>query len=504
MKSAENSIRGLMRAISVTQKEYALDNDLRSITFTYENGVGKSSVPNLKLNYTGKSPKDGKIIIGVSGKTYVALHDGKYCIEKDYESDDIRITKRAINDCGFKIELLEYIGLDGANSPRLLKGMTPIVWNEDGTIWEETIDINESEYQNWFDYDRKQWANAQTADGSYWVWIPRFAYQIESGYQLSSGGKINIVFLDGVSDEPSIKDDSIKVEKVPEYDDNNSQINYVVHPAFNFSNPEDDPNPIAGFWVAKFEPSGSGNDIKIVPGVKPLVNQNMKSQYDSARAMENDSKFGWKYTPIDTHMMKNIEWGAVTYLTNSRFGQDTHVAINSADSYSDVRTGGGEYDAYMENTDQSTTGTIYGIYDMSGGMWERTMANLLTCEDDTCERTRVTNIESSSSVDGFDQAYLNSIEPKYIDEYKQYDETMFGDAVYETSSDSSGSNSWYNEYSSFPHLNVDGSYSGRPWFHRGGRYDDTAAGVFSFGSTAGISGSHRSIRPDASVSVESS
>ena len=35
----------------------------------------------------------------------------------------------------------------------------------------------------------RKWANAKTSDGSMWVWIPRYAYSITSGYHSSSAGK---------------------------------------------------------------------------------------------------------------------------------------------------------------------------------------------------------------------------------------------------------------------------------------------------------------------------
>ncbi len=41
---------------------------------------------NVKLNYTGKKPQNGKIAIGISGKIFLTFHDGKYCIKKEYES----------------------------------------------------------------------------------------------------------------------------------------------------------------------------------------------------------------------------------------------------------------------------------------------------------------------------------------------------------------------------------------------------------------------------------
>ena len=63
------------------------------------------------------------------------------------------------------------------NSPKLAKGMTAITWDEKSQQWVEP-ETNEE----WYNYDEKKWANAQTADGSYWVWIPRYAYKITSGY----------------------------------------------------------------------------------------------------------------------------------------------------------------------------------------------------------------------------------------------------------------------------------------------------------------------------------
>ena len=41
-----------------------------------------------------------------------------------------------------------------------------------------------------------RWANAVTSDGSMWVWIPRYAYRIASGYHQSTAGTVEIIFLD--------------------------------------------------------------------------------------------------------------------------------------------------------------------------------------------------------------------------------------------------------------------------------------------------------------------
>ena len=70
------------------------------------------------------------------------------------------------------------------NAPVLGKGMTPIIYEGENNPGNLTS---------------KKWANVITSDGSMWVWIPRYAYQIETGYHTNSatGGTINIEFLQG-------------------------------------------------------------------------------------------------------------------------------------------------------------------------------------------------------------------------------------------------------------------------------------------------------------------
>jgi len=67
----------------------------------------------------------------------------------------------------------------GVNHPVLFTGMTPVKW--DGITEIKTTEDD----PDWYDYDEKRWANAKSADGSYWVWIPRYAYKIETCYHTS-------------------------------------------------------------------------------------------------------------------------------------------------------------------------------------------------------------------------------------------------------------------------------------------------------------------------------
>ena len=85
----------------------------------------------------------------------------------------------------------------GVNTPKLGSGMTPIKWN--GSSWVNTTGSD----KDWYDYTAKKWANAKTSDGSMWVWIPRYAYSITSGYHSSSAGNIEVEFMKGLTNETS-------------------------------------------------------------------------------------------------------------------------------------------------------------------------------------------------------------------------------------------------------------------------------------------------------------
>ena len=181
-------------------------------------------------------------------------------------------------------------------------------------------------------------------------------------------------------------------------------------------------------------------------------------------------------------MMKNDEWGAVAYLSKSKYGKNAEVDINSDSSY---YTGGGSGNAYVTNVGQSTTGTVHGVYDMSGGAWEYVAAyvnngnsNLTNYGSSLVNgESKTKNVYSKGSSDSRDNNYsANS--------------GKYGDAVYETSANgNTGNGSWYGDYSYFPNAS-------NPFFKRGGYCDNgTNAGVFSFLDSDGGSSSYNSFRP---------
>jgi hypothetical protein len=79
------------------------------------------------------------------------------------------------------------------NNPSLVSGMTPVKW--DGFSWQDT---NEFDIE-WYDYNNltsPEWANVKLADGSMYVWIPRFTYKI-------SAGQVYIKWSRGIEDDIS-------------------------------------------------------------------------------------------------------------------------------------------------------------------------------------------------------------------------------------------------------------------------------------------------------------
>ena len=201
----------------------------------------------------------------------------------------------------------------------------------------------------------------------------------------------------------------------------------------------------------------------------------------------NGAQYGWGTTGtgIDIHLSKNIEWGAVSYLSNSNYGKNSEININNNSSY---LTGGGTGDSYVSNAAQSTTGNIYGIYDINGGSWEYVAAYVNN------GNVNITN--NGISLSNADNKYKDLYSVTTDNSSMNYanSSTQKGDAIFETSSSDTNSTSWYNDYSYMPYLDS-------PFFARGGAYyDSTNSGAFSFNYYNGSVNVNISFRPVLLVS----
>ncbi len=343
------------------------------------------------------------------------------------------------------------------------------------------------------DNTKSQWANARvTIDGveSYFVWIPRYAYKItyytnETKTEVSDTnvgyGTIDVVFLKDKTDVYIDEDGSEKTAKrVDEGGDPTKE--YVVHPAFtnDVENGGWD-DELTGLWVGKYETSlvdkstkkyvdtdneSTGNillqdnkdkAIAVLPNMRSWRNCTIGNMYTNARY----------YAPnLESHMLKNSEWGAVAYLTHSKYGRNgneiyvnknsryiTGYSTTTADSYN---TAGGMR--------ASSTGNIYGVYDLSGETWEPTISYYN-------ESSFLKNGNVFTDIGDSD---------KYSTLYKTIANKK-GDATGETTN-------WNEDYAVFVN-------STSPFFARGGDCNDTAiAGIFCFSHYDGSSRNDFSFR----------
>ena len=345
-------------------------------------------------------------------------------------------------------------GFNGTeNAPKLSSGMIPVKY-ENGK-WLKADEENKD--NSWYEYgtgaENKRWANIVTVKEevrdkyvnasenteidmndvtTMFVWIPRYSYEIVGEKD------IDISFLQGNTNK--------------EVD--GSETKKIVHPGFNMNGLE-----LKGIWVAKFEASGINENGEIVGNatsensgtkstkgayvtVKPSVASWRhitigESQYQSMKINTDSEHYG--LTNVNSHLMKNAEWGAVAYLCYSDYGEVPQInacgSHNSTDGYYyDIMTGAGPSKAGNEsrynydsstfltnnayNTENgrlaSTTGNETGIYDMNGGAWER-VATFLNNGNGN-----ISKYGNSTEVKYFDSS-SNELDPNYSAYWESYE-----------------------------------------------------------------------------------
>ena len=388
------------------------------------------------------------------------------------------------------------------NEPELTDNLIPVIIADNGIVtYADTT-------REWYNYENKVWANAVILeDGknynvgdtiseadiqSYFVWIPRYRYKLfnTDNYSLTTvNSAINV--------ESKAQEIEVEFEN-KEMAASNGMANgeWLTHPAFTSF----DTN---GFWVGKFETgykgatSASAAQVNASASTKVIIKPNVCSWRNIT--IKNIFETSYNYQrDLDSHMMKNTEWGAVAYLSHSKYGIDKEVNINNNSAYKTGysslpslnqtsipgMSGDGVNYNLQYNTEigylASTTGNISGIYDMSGGSWEYVASYING-------KTLNGNINPTN---------YNS---KYFDTYNELSSTnsyqyrILGDATGEMGSFYSFSNvtgyynSWYSDSSYF----VDS----HPWFARGGvYYDGLSSGTFAFGRNTGEAISNISFR----------
>ena len=252
--------------------------------------------------------------------------------------------------------------LNGAD-PVLGDGMIPITLDSKGNVKYANL------YTPWYSYEEKKWANAVILVGnpskkykigdtifekdieSYFVWIPKYSYRI---WDMS-----NYTTTYNLSQLIDSKDDAGTDYRAIRHLSNNARVidikfgkdenettqavgSYYTHPAFTDFG-------VNGLWVGKFETgynqatvdypildtsewknTGAAHNtiasdyIIIKPNVCSWNNQSVGNVFKTA--------YNYNRT-LDSHMIKNIEWGAVAYLSHSAYGKGSGVNVNNSSSF---------------------------------------------------------------------------------------------------------------------------------------------------------------------------
>ena len=411
-------------------------------TTTTSGSIANGGVTTPTIVITNNSSSQIKLNIGV-GNSATSVSDIEYLDGKQLVNGEVKIYP---------------------NSPNLDTGLIPVYYH-DG-VWKKADSTNTDE--SWYNYDEKKWANAvlvsdetkrntylssSTVVGStiadsditaFYVWIPRYKYRVwnitrqggaETTYAYSaftkgidiewengtsSTGNVSCRYETSTSVTSTVLSDKCSYEGI-EITTGSGNKNYTnawyTHPAFTFGD-----KPIEGFWIGKFETSGSTTSPKILPDVKS-ISQAVSGKITASQKFHD---YGLS-NDIDAHVLTNLEWGAVAYLTHSIYGLCSGescggVYINNSSDYFTGRSGGAiggssdlnlttvygssnttsttkynttgyytykgyfiEYDGTINTTvdklDESkiasTTRNVTGVYDMAGGRSEGVMGNMV-------------------------------------------------------------------------------------------------------------------------------
>ena len=267
------------------------------------------------------------------------------------------------------------------------------------------------------DYDAGQWCNAVTVKSStlaaykaapagteiaeddilgYWVYIPRFAYEVQRYHAwnkpVCGNNQAGAAYADADCTSAAYQarfdirfELASDTKKIPDPGDAGCSTppasalaanlytggtdyrtdcgvsrtygaatgtTWATHPAFTFGSTELD-----GLWIGKFETTGSIAAPTVKPNLKSQISQTIGEQYTIAKSIgvadaantggstAATTQNSHNLATMKSRMLKNSEWGAAAYLATSVYGSNGKmVMINSA--YTSMADGNGNASQY--------------------------------------------------------------------------------------------------------------------------------------------------------------
>ena len=237
-----------------------------------------------------------------------------WTIKTNYENYESTDNTRVKCSLYFTDKYIEPI-LNGTD-PVLENPLLPVTISDDGVVRKADL------ASEWYDYETKQWANAvilfdesktyasgdiipEDAIESYFVWIPKFRYQL---WDLGLYDSLTTIDTSKVHEIPVIFGDYNTNDSVSEEcttpmksgESGNCQVgDYMTHPAFLSI-------PSTGFWVGKFETGYAGAtstteaEVNERDASKVIVKPNAYSwrNIDIANAFYTSYDYKEYWTPI--------------------------------------------------------------------------------------------------------------------------------------------------------------------------------------------------------------
>ena len=451
-----------------------------------------------------------------------------------------------------------------------------------------------SNTDNWFNYTNKQWANALTVTKDslsdykdkhavidnndvlgYWVYIPRYAYEVQRRDAVDKNvGPQNFDIVFQTADEKNIpiatsstgtshkdyrtSNSSHRTYSPGTASNPNSNTTWATHPAFSWGDTE-----LNGIWVGKFETTGKISAPTVKPNQHANISEYIGNFYLAAKSIGKEDKCnvggGSSFTSTTgrptleddlvpdshnlqttkSHMLKNSEWGAITYLAHSKYGagintsytRKSNVSKNGAYPSSSADADGtssrygitgcgpasaGSTDNYTDGTPlsadviesptacstdpelgpkrayngslgvlSSTTNTIYGVYGLSGGASEYVMGNRTTSASQTTSSATYFETPAKSPYADLYVATPNGpfdTNPSWSsgssERYYNYDVCTFETCGGTATYETTTVQSVFSNIQSWGGTYSYFVYSGFPWFYRGSYSDSSYASPF--------------------------
>lgn len=367
-----------LKSGDVKQIEVVIEN-INSIDATY------------KLYYKEIQPAvSGVGVVGLADSTRdTAVNTTSFSIGSYSSTSNKKVATVVLKNTGssdYIVELGVKVGLSGRpitlgtgektlsnvsglpNPPELVGNMIPVYssittsGSNIGTHWYKAENSPNTYYTNsFYDYENQKWANAVTVQidsnttyqnasvgkeilmsdiKTMWVWIPRFEYKLDGTYGKHLDGTAGTQANPGAFDIHFIGKDVTTAKS-----------GYKIHPAFEFNGKQ-----LAGIWVSKFNIGGKTMTSPVEYSIKPNIKADNTANFNSAFSTITSQFVGsdWGLPGdgnYDLHMMKNIDWGAIFYLTQSKFGKYGNPSFASGD----------EKAVYVNNSSSYYTGRSSGM-----------------------------------------------------------------------------------------------------------------------------------------------